>query len=373
MHVGLNLIFLTPGESGGMETYARELLPELAARDDLELTAFVNRAAARAGGPWADAARQVVVDVDVANRLQWVRAEQQLLPGLARRVGVDLVHSLASTAPLRGRVPRVTTVHDLLYAKVPDAHFGLRGLGMRVLVPAAVRRSHRLIVDAASTRDDLVSDLGVDPAKVDVVPLAADSHETPTPVDERSLRAQLDLGNRPVVLSVSAKRPHKNLAALIRAVAALPPPGRPILVIPGYSTPHEHELQALAVELDVAGDLRMPGWIGPADLEGLYALARACVLPSLYEGFGLPVLEAMRRGVPVACSDRSSLPEVAGEAALTFDPGDQQVVNAALATLLGDADLRERLRVAGREQAARFTWRATAEATAASYGRTLER
>jgi len=356
-----------------METYARELLPELAAHGDLRLTAFVNRAATAAGGPWAEHADAVLVDVDVNNRVHWVRAEQMLLPGLARRAGVEVLHSLASTAPLRGDIPRVTTIHDLLYAKVPDAHFGLRGLGMRVLVPAAARRSDRVIVDAASTRSDLVDDLGVAADKVDVVPLAADTGSPAEPQDEAAVRAALELGDRPVVLSVSAKRPHKNLPSLIRALASVPAARRPVLVIPGYPTPHEQELWALAGELGVTGNLRMPGWVGPGELEGLYALAVACVLPSFYEGFGLPVLEAMRRGVPVACSDRSSLPEVAGDAALIFDPGDQAAVTAALTRLLDDPALRDRLRAAGREQSARFTWRATAEATAASYRRALAR
>lgn len=370
MHVGLNLIYLTPGESGGMETYARELIPHLATQPGLTLTAFVNRAAASAGGPWAEYAEQITVDVDVANRIQWVRAEQQLLPGLCRRAGVDLLHSLGSTAPLWGATPRVTTVHDLLYAKVPEAHFGLRALGMRALVPAAARRSRRVIVDAASTRDDLEADLGIDPAKVDVVPLAA-ADTGAEPAGEPVLRERFGLGDRPVVLSVSAKRPHKNLAALVRAVAALPAGQRPVLVIPGYRTPHEAELAELAAGLGVAEDLRMPGWIDAAELEGLYAMARACVLPSRYEGFGLPVLEAMRRGVPVACSDRSSLPEVAGGAALLFDPDDQGAVQGALGQLMADAALRERLSAAGRERAALFSWQASAEATAESYGRAL--
>ncbi len=156
-----------------MEVYARELLPRLAVLDGLRLTAFVNREAAAAQGdaPWGALVPMQVVPVRARNRLEWVRGEQQYLPRMAAAAGCDLIHSLASTAPLRGRVPRVTTIHDLNYRKVPEAHFGVRGLGMRVLVPGAARRSRRLVVDAASTRDDLVTDLGVPSEKIDVVPL----------------------------------------------------------------------------------------------------------------------------------------------------------------------------------------------------------
>ena len=142
-------------------------------------------------------------------------------------------------------------------------------------------------------------------------------------------------------------------------------------MIPGYATPHEQELWRLAAELGIEADLRMPEWIAAADLEGLFALAEASVFPSLYEGFGLPVLEAMRRGVPVACSDRSSLPEVAGDAALMFDPEDVGAIAAAVSRLLADADLRAELKAAGIRQAARFTWKNTAELTVDSYRRAL--
>jgi glycosyltransferase involved in cell wall biosynthesis len=188
---------------------------------------------------------------------------------------------------------------------------------------------------------------------------------------EAELRTRLSLGDRPVVLSPSAKRPHKNLARLLHALAAIAPARRPRLVIPGYPTPYEAELRALASTLGIAADVRMPAWVPAADLEGLYALAAAVVFPSLYEGFGLPVLEAMARGVPVACSNRSSLPEVAGEAALLFDPEDVDAIRAATERLLDDAELRERLRAAGREQAARFSWERTAQLTVESYGRAL--
>ena len=136
MHVALNLVYLVPGETGGMETYARELVPRLAAREDLRVTCLVNREAGEAGGgPWGEVCAMEVVPVRASSRIEWVRGEQQHVPRIAARIGADLVHSLGSTAPLWGRVPRVTTIHDLNYLLVPDAHFGLRGLGMRVLVP----------------------------------------------------------------------------------------------------------------------------------------------------------------------------------------------------------------------------------------------
>ena len=144
-----------------------------------------------------------------------------------------------------------------------------------------------------------------------------------------------------------------------------------MLVIPGYPTPHEKELIARARALGTLDHVRLPAWIDLPDLEGLYAAARAFVFPSLHEGFGLPILEAMRRGVPVECSNRSTLPEVAGDAALLFDPEDDRQMEAALRRLLEDETLRGELRAAGPRRAARFTWEATAEATAAVYRRAL--
>lgn len=144
-----------------------------------------------------------------------------------------------------------------------------------------------------------------------------------------------------------------------------------MLVIPGYATPHEAELWERAARLGVRDSLRMPGWLSSEDLEGLYALARVFVFPSLYEGFGLPVLEAMRRGVPVACSDRSSLPEVAGEAALLFDPEDEGQIARALDRLLSDDMLRRELAAAGRDRAQQFSWDQTAAGTVGSYERAL--
>ena len=372
MHVGLNLIFLVPGETGGMEIYARELLRALALeRPDLRLTAFVNREAAAAGGPWEEVGAVVEVPVCARNRVEWVRGEQLLLRGLARRAGIDVLHSLASTAPARGRFRRVVTIHDLHYRVLEGAHFGLLGLGMRVLVPLAARRSHRVIVDSQSTRADVQRYLHVPERKLDVVPLGVGTTPAGVPEPAPVLRERHALGARTVALSVSAKRPHKNLMRLLEAIAAIAPERRPVLVVPGYQTPYEQKLRERAEALGVLGDVRFLDWVSGPELEGLYALADVFVFPSLHEGFGLPVLEAMRRGVPVACSDRSSLPEVAGDAALLFDPEDPRAITAAIERVLGDPAEAARLRAAGVAQAARFTWSATARATAVSYERAL--
>lgn len=373
-HIGLNLIFLVPGETGGMEVAARELIPALLdeAPPGTRFTAFINReAAASDDGPWGHSLPAVTVPVSARNRVQWVLGEQLLLPRLAARTGVDLVHSLASTAPLRGRFRRVVTVHDLIYARFPEAHAGIRDRGMRVLVPRAARRSDRVIADSQSTREDLITLLGIDPERIDVVPLGLGAPVRAEALPERESRARWELGERQVLLGLSAKRPHKNLIALIDALAQVPSEERPVLVLPGYPTAHEAELREHARALGVQSDVRFPAWLSAAELEGLWALASAFVFPSLYEGFGLPVLEAMARGVPVACSSASSLPEVAGEAALLFDPRSASEIAQALRRLLSDRELRERLRALGLQQAARFSWRRTARMTLDSYTRAL--
>jgi glycosyltransferase involved in cell wall biosynthesis len=373
MHVGLNLIYLVPGETGGMEVVARELLPELVRlAPGVRFTAFINREAAAAkDGPWGTLVPAVTVPVKASSRPQWVLGDQALLPPLARRHGVGLMHSLASIAPAWGPYRRVVTVHDIIYARFPETHAGLRDVGMRVLVPAAVKSAHRVMVDAHATKEDLVRMLHADAGKIDVVPLGLGTPRRHTPAPEEQVRERLGLGAREVILSLSAKRPHKNLTTLIRALSRIAPERRPVLVLPGYPTEHEHELRALAADKGVGDDVRFLAWISAEDLEGLWGLTKAFVFPSLYEGFGLPVLEAMDRGVPVACSNASSLPEVAGEAALLFDPQREAQVGDAIERLLHDGELREQLIARGRERAKQFTWQRTARGTLDSYARAL--
>lgn len=373
MHIGLNLIYLVPGETGGTETYARELISALVRqRPDLRLTAFINLETARAvPGPWSELIGSVTVPVRVRRRIEWVRGEQQLLPGLARAAGVDVVHSLANTGPARGAFRRIVTIQDLIHRFYPEAHFGLRSAGMRLLVPLAAKRSSRVIVPSEATRDDVVRLLRVPASKIDVVPLAVDPPPPAYGDADGDIRTRYALGSRQLVVAASAKRPHKNLLRLLDALALIPSERRPALVLPGYPTPHEEELRQRAEEVGVSADVRFVGWIPRDELDALYRAAACFVFPSLYEGFGLPVLEAMARGVPVACSDRGAIAEVAGDAARAFDPESARAIAAAIESILGNPREAERLRAAGYERARKFTWSDTARLTLESYDRAL--
>jgi glycosyltransferase involved in cell wall biosynthesis len=365
VHVALNAVHLVPGETGGFEIYARRLIPALAETDpDLRLTVVVSREAAETLRRERWRADLAGLHVDARSRVRAVLAEQLGLPRLLRRLRPDLVHNLMSTAPVWSPMPQVTTIHDLIHRTNPETHAGLRAWGLRRLVPLAARRSKRILAVSQSTADDVVRVLGVPRDRVDVAPNGPGSPPGRA-AGEREVRQSLHLGDAPIVLAVSAKRPHKNLERLVDAMGSIDA----VLVIPGYPTAFEGELATLAEGSEA--NVRITGWLDGPRLEGLYRSAACFVFPSLAEGFGMPVLEAMARGVPVACSNIPPLREVAGEAAVFFEPTDTQAIRAAIAEVLDDVSLRERLRSAGLAQAGKFSWAKSAEATLACYRRAL--
>lgn len=362
--VGFNLLFLVPGETGGIEVYVRNLVPQLAEQGEYELVAFVNREAAD-----LDLGDVEVVPVGVSGhgRARRVIAEQCRLPKLVSEHGVELLHSPGTSAPSRPHAVSVVTIHDVIYARFPEAHTRAMRLGMRVLVPLAARSADRVITISEAAAVEISDVLHVPRERIDVIYQAGKPPGPATP--ERELRERLELGEAPVVLSVSARRPHKNLRRLLAAFARLESAPAPLLVLPGYSTAFEDELQVEAKRLGIFGRVRFLDWVSDEDLEGLYQAATCFVFPSLAEGFGLPVLEAMERGVPVACSNTSSLPEVAGDAARYFDPLDEAAIAAAITELIGNVGLREELAGAGRKRARLFSWERAARETGETYER----
>jgi glycosyltransferase involved in cell wall biosynthesis len=372
LHLGLDLLYLAPGATGGMETYARQLVPRLPeVLPDARFTVFAGRELAaewRAQGPWHPALGLVALPVSSDTRIARTAAQLTLVAGAAVRSRVDLLHSLGNLGPVAGPRRRVVTMHDLIYLTHPETTTGLLAKGLALLAPAVSRSATRIIADSEATAGELGRLLGTPRAKVDVVPLGPGLRPAVTPVPEAQLRAELDLGDGPLVLSVSARRPHKNLTRLIEAVGRLP---GATLVLPGYPSPFVEDLRAAARAAGAEDRVKLLDWVSDAQLEGLYAAATCLAFPSLAEGFGLPVLEAMSRGVPVACSAASALPEVAGDAALLFDPLSVDAIAAAIGHLLADAALRARLVARGHDRAARFSWDRTAAETAESYVRAL--
>ena len=365
MKVGLNLMFLVD-EAGGAGRYAHELVPALLETEPgLSLTVFVNRDA-----PAGLACAQWAVDVDwvrmptrFSNRSHLV-GQATALPVIAARRRLDVVHSLANGGPpLTIGARRVVTLLDLIWLHQQEAWGTPTAVKtMAVLTRIAARTAHRIITISESARDDIVRSFGLDVGKVDVAPLGV---RVPEPLPAPTLEAGV-----PTVLCVAQKRPYKNLGTLIHAVAQLRDE-QAVLVLPGAPTEHEADLRSLADRLGVSDRVEFPAWVSDEELEGLYASATCFVLPSLIEGFGLPVLEAMARGVPVACSNRPALPEVVGDAAVLFDPTDQEAVTDAVRRLIKDAQLRDSLSARGHERARQFSWRRTAEKTLATYRRAI--
>lgn len=379
LRVGLNLVYLVE-QSGGAGTYAKELLKAmLALEPDTRVTAFVS-----------SEVPQKLVEADWGGEVEWVTlpltmtygppwniaktmgAQWGVVPWMAARRGLDVVHGLANITPIVApRVATVVTVLDLIWIRYPHTMARRATWGMKLVTPPSAHRADRVIAISDAAKEDLVSTLRLPASKIDVTHLGIDSGKARVaPEDPAVLRASLGLGEGPVVLCVAQKREHKNLLGLIRGFASVGVADA-VLVLPGAPTPHEAELRAEAARLGVEARVVFPEWLTSAELEGLYALASCFVLPSFEEGFGLPILEAMDRGVPVACSNTSSLPEVAGDAALLFDPASPSEIGACISRLLADGSLRSSLIDAGRVRASAFPWSATAEATLETYRRAI--
>jgi glycosyltransferase involved in cell wall biosynthesis len=374
-HIGLNLLYLVPAEVGGSEIYARRLVPALATqRPDVRFTIFAGREASSSLRAEAWPGNVGVHELPVAARTKPLRvaAELALLPIAAARARVDLLHSLGTTSPPLTRGPSVVTVLDLIYEHYPDTFPTAARWGLKALVGPGARAASRVLAISRSVKDDVVSLLRVPADRVDVVYLGFGMRRETQRTDEGMLRERFALGDGRVVLCVSAALVHKNLERLIDAFAQLGPGFEDCrLVLVGHAGREHERLAARAAAQRIGERVVLTGWIDAPDLEGLYAVAACCIYPSLHEGFGLPVLEAMARDVPLACSHATALPEVAGDAAELFDPLDRATMTRAIARLLTDRDHTAVLVRRGRERAASFTWQRCAQGTLATYERAL--
>ncbi len=369
--IGINAVFLEP-RMGGIDSYVRALVPELARL--VPASRFVVYCNPRGADYLREAAAfDPAVELRTHPLLGPPRlkalTELTVLGAIAGRE-VDLLHSVAMTGPLRTRAATIVMIHDVTWMVAPDpADAGTSRL-WRAIVPPVARRADRVLTGSRDAAGQLVKHLGLDRDRIDVVPHAAGTGPGVAPTPAGELRERLGLGSGPLVLTVSAKRVNKNLLRVIEAMPAVLdrfPDAR--LVLPGNPTPHERDLRSLASRLGIDSSVVFLDYVDQADLEGLYRTASCFVFASISEGFGIPILEAMRRGVPVACANASALPEVAGDAALYFDPLRVDDLADAVVRLLADGTLAAELAERGRERERLFTWEATAQLTLESYAR----
>ena len=299
--------------------------------------------------------------------------QQLQLPRLLREGGdVNLYHSTYYLMPYSMRLPTVLTFYDLIPLQHPETVSRRARLLFRLTMGMALGVSARVLSISEAARRDVLARFKLPPERVTTTQLAADTRFCPQPPDEVArVRAAYDLPQE-MVLFVGINKPHKNLVRLIEAFGRLVQQGSgATLVLAGPWDDRYPQAKEAAAKLPSKASVRFLGPVADADLPALYAAATVFVLPSLYEGFGLPVLEAMACGAAVACSDSSSLPEIAGDAALTFDPLNVDAIAGAIGRLLGDDELRDTLAQAGLAQAGTFTWEKTAALTLAMYRQVL--
>ncbi|MFQ5341436.1 MAG: glycosyltransferase family 4 protein [Anaerolineae bacterium] len=301
--------------------------------------------------------------------------EQVTFPRTAAEQEADVAHVPYFAAPVRPATPTVVTVHDLIPMVLPAYRGSALVRAYTWLVAAGARRAGAIIADSEWSKRDIIAHLKVAPQRVHVIPLAAGPQFRPaTPEEIAGVCARHNLPHR-YVLYLGGFDRRKNVPALLQAFARLQAGPDLGLVIagrlPARDTAFTPDPRRIAARLGIEKSVVFPGWIDERDKPALYSGAELFVFPSTYEGFGLPVLEALACGAPVVTSTASSLPEVAGDAAITVDPHDVTALVQAMVAVLGDAGRRQAMREASFVQAGRFSWKWTAEATLRVYQQAL--
>ncbi|HXH22584.1 MAG TPA: glycosyltransferase family 1 protein [Dehalococcoidia bacterium] len=313
---------------------------------------------------------------DIGPRSRWGRLlwEQTLLPLDLRRRGARLMHSPHHTTPLLWcPCPRAVTVHDVTFFILPERYPLARRLYFQALTMAAARRARAVIVPSASVADEASSFLGLPRARIAVTHEGIDSAFKPLDREEcQRLAAERYHLPEGYILSLGTREPGKNREAILWAMRYLVDLGHsPHLAVVGQPAWGAAQEEGLVARLGLSEHVHFTGYVPQEDLPALYNAASVFVFPSLYEGFGLPVLEAMACGTPVITSNVSALPEVADGAAILVDPRDARAIADAIELVWSDPEERRRLCEAGRGRAAAFTWDACAERTLAVYRRLL--
>jgi glycosyltransferase involved in cell wall biosynthesis len=368
VRVGVNALLLSeqPGHRrSGIGRYLDRLLTALpTALGGDELVVYAGSDAGPPHPALASSWRRARVSADRPPlRIAW---EHAMLPIAARRDRLDLFHGTMNVLPRFLPCPAIVTIHDLAFLRWPDQVPARRYRYLSAGVAAAAGRAARIIAVSESTKTDVVELLAVDPARISVTPLGVDARFRPPSPEERTAFRERQNLVQPYLLAVGNLEPRKNLPGLLRAFARLAPEVPHDLVLIGAEGWLTGEFHSTLAGLRLGERVRMTGFVSDEDLPLWYGAADLFVYPSLYEGFGLPVVEAMACATPVVTSNTSSLPEVAGDAALLVAPADDALA-LGIRRVLTDPALAHDLRRRGQARAAEFTWERTAERTVAVY------
>jgi glycosyltransferase involved in cell wall biosynthesis len=344
----------------GNETYIVNLVDALVARDDIDPVVFVDGDAAWPGSVQPPIRR-------LRARTPFARIPLEL-PIAVRRAGASALHVQYVAPPYVG-VPLITTIHDVSFEDIPGLFRRPTELRLKALVRRSARRSASVVTISEFTKGRLIHHYGLDPNRIFVTPLAVAARWKPLDADERARRLSTFELSAPFVLAVGNLHPRKNLPRLIRAVASLRQAGIDDLrlVLVGQRGWRAEEVDAAIVAVDGRMWVDRPGFVPDDTLQALYGSARVVAYPSLYEGFGLPILEALACGAVVVASNTSAIPEAAGDVALLVDPTSDDALRDGLVRAATDQSLRDRLTVAGPLHASMFTWERCAEQTVAAY------
>lgn len=369
MRIGIDLLFLVAGKGGGIERHVRCLLEGFERLDDEhEYVLFTNRDC-RGTFPLSPRIREVPSNVSATFRPAKILWEQSVLPVQIARHGVDVLLSPGNVSPFAHRCPSAVIIHDMIPFLRPEVFTRTERTALQLLFRLSARRNETIITVSESSRRDIVTLLGVPAERVLVIPGAGDARFQPVAVTAQA-RAELAAHGIPprYLLCLAASKSYKNVDGLVRAFKllkqhhAIPH----ALVLTGLPDRAQPDLVALVEQLGLTRDVVFSGFMEDRLLPLLYAAADVMVYPSFYEGFGLPVLEAMACGTPVAASNRTSLPEAVGNAGLLFDPDDTSDMARAIHQILGNARLRDELVAKGFAHASSYSWQKTARDTLAA-------
>lgn len=367
MRIGLNLLYIIPGQNGGTQTYAESLIKALAALDTGDdFTVFVSAEGRALALPDQPGFHTVVCPVRAARREARYAYEQLAFPRLLGRYGLDVLHSLGYVCPLRVGCRSVVTIHDLNYLTPWHGMSGVKRLFLGAFVRQSARYADAVLTVSDFSKGEIRRRLQVPEAKIVVTPEGPREPSLLPAGSGDDLAARYGIAG-PYLAAFGSLSGNKNIPRLIRAFAGIQGQVPHTLLLIGHMTPGA-EMGVEIEALGLGGRIKMTGYVPDADVMPLLEHADLFAFPSLYEGFGLPVLEAQRAGVAVACSTAASLPEVAGDGAALFDPLSVDDMARVLRECLSDPARRAALIEKGRANVARFSWERTARATWEVYG-----